>query len=59
MNENSSHFRLAYSSLLFHHKVIKQIRSYRQNLQAQDLIWNDINLEVNDRELLQLLKLLY
>ena len=59
MNENSLCFRLAYSSPLFHWEILPMIGLNGQNLQAQQLIQNNISLNIEDQEINQFLNLLY
>ena len=51
IEENDTRFKLAYSYPLFKREILDQIKRYRQNRQAQDLLWNNIVIDTQDNEL--------
>ena len=59
ITENSHRFQLACSLPLFHRDILRQIRSFGQNTPAQDMLWQNTELEISDNDLRQFLQLLY
>ena len=59
MNQNTTRFQLAKSSPLFKIQHFKKIGSYRLNQEAQNLLWNNMDLCFKDTELNSFMNLLY
>ena len=59
MDENATRFELAHTSPLFNKAHFEKIEKHRLNKKAQNLLWNNVDLEIDNSILSNFMKLLY